>query len=155
MASITAHNWWTWHEDRTKSAKLLTLVKSIPLFTAHIVPHAQSATGLKITLLRLMAHVEPTMSATSWQNRINVSPWFEWQTMISQSACADKTHLSFDPQFYPTVNNHFLLVNSCSQKRPSGLCMSFKENVPNPLALPHLLLDLMPMGRAFSFLATC
>ena len=36
-----------------------------------------------------------------------------WMTnAISQSARAENTHLPFDRQFYPTVQNHFLSVNS-------------------------------------------
>ena len=42
---------------------------------------------------------------------------FEWQTAISQSACADETHHSLHRQFYPTVHNNFLSVNTRSPKR--------------------------------------
>ena len=45
----------------------------------------------------------------------------ERQTTISQSACADATHHSFD-----TVHNHFLL-NSCPLKGPGWLYTSEKE----------------------------
>ena len=38
---------------------------------------------------------------------IHISPRFEWQTAISQSARADETHLHFDSQFYPTVHNNY------------------------------------------------
>ena len=35
---------------------------------------------------------------------------FEWQSMISQSASADRTHPSFNCHFYATVHDHFLSV---------------------------------------------
>ena len=43
-------------------------------------------------------------------------PRFEWQASISQSACRDETHHSFDRQCYLTVQNQFLSANSGSEE---------------------------------------
>ena len=52
------------------------------------------------------------------EQAVNVSPTFDSQTAISQSARAGETHHSFDRRFYPTVNNHFISTNSRSPKGP-------------------------------------
>ena len=45
------------------------------------------------------------------RSTINASPRFEKQTVVSKSARADETNDSLDLHFYPTVQNHFLLMN--------------------------------------------
>ena len=48
--------------------------------------------------------------AQAYRITVSVLPRFESQTLISQSTRADETHRSFDRQFNPTVQNHFLSV---------------------------------------------
>ena len=52
---------------------------------------------------------------------INVSPCSEWQTVNSQSACADETHYSFNHQFKSSESfpfyKRFTLTEECSQVR--------------------------------------
>lgn len=75
----------------------------------------------------------PKVSATHINTcnagRCNVLPRFEWQTMISQSACTNKTHNSFNCQLYLTVKNRFLLANSQSLKGPGWWCIGERENL--------------------------
>ena len=73
----------------------------------------------------------PRMAASSMSrwvasvvNIMNVSPWFEWQTAISQSAWVDKTHHFSDCQFYPAVQNCFLTMIFCSLKSSGRLYTS-------------------------------
>jgi len=61
-------------------------------------------------------------------------PWSEWQTMRSQSACTDETHHSSDSQFYLTVQNHFLLINSHSLNRLGVREKTTPVNLPNKWA---------------------
>ena len=55
---------------------------------------------------------------------VNVSRSFEWQTAISQSARADETYHSFDHQFSPLGQNHFLSASSIA---PGWSCTSKTE----------------------------
>ena len=79
------------------------------------------------------------------QKQIDVSPRFEWQTAISQSARVDETRHSFNRQFYCTAQNHLLSVNCRSPKGPDWSYASRgrekrvvrEKNVPNTWALPH------------------
>ena len=45
---------------------------------------------------------------------VNVSPRFEPQIAVSQSARAGKIHFSFDRHFHPKVQVHILSVKSLS-----------------------------------------
>ena len=66
--------------------------------------------------VRLVGAIRPTKVSIVVQVGLtfNVATRFERQTAISQSARADEPHLSFDRQFYQTVQNRFLSVNSVS-----------------------------------------
>ena len=48
-----------------------------------------------------------------------VSSKYKWQTLISQSACADDTHHSLSCHFYQKIQKHLLSVNFSSPKGPS------------------------------------
>ena len=73
---------------------------------------------------------------------IDVSPRFERRTTISQSACADDTHHSFDRQFYWTVQNHFLSMDPRCVKGPDLSYTSEREKPSKHVGTVTLLSDL-------------
>ena len=84
----------------------------------------------------------------SFLRPINVSPIFERQARISQSARADETHRSFDHHIYPTLQNHFFSVISRWSYTSDGE-KRFKQ-----VRAATRLSDLASMSGAFSPLAT-
>ena len=86
-----------------------------------------------IWMLELDSSHHSTIASAS---STDLSPRFEWHTMISQSARADETNHSFARRFYQTVQNDFLSVNSRSTKGP-GWSYTRGKNV-NSWAPPHL-----------------
>ena len=72
---------------------------------------------------------------------IDVSPRFERRTTISQSACADDTHHSFDRQFYWTVQNHFLSMDPRCVKGPDLSYTSEREKPSKHVGTVTLLSD--------------
>ena len=62
--------------------------------------------------------------------QLNMSPRFEWQSVISQSACTDETHNSFDQEFHLTVHNHFLLSILAYQRGQLYCTWGREKNIP-------------------------
>ena len=84
--------------------------------------------------------------------RINVSPRFEWQTTINQSAHIDKTQHSFDRCLYPTIQNYFLFVNSRSRKGPDWSYTSGRGKGSKQEGAATRFLDLTASFGALSLL---
>ena len=91
--------------------------------------------------------------AQAYRITVSVLPRFESQTLISQSTRADETHRSFDRQFNPTVQNHFLSVNSRSPRSQADRT-SAREKEFQVLGRRPVCSDFMSIGGAFCLMAT-
>lgn len=74
--------------------------------------------------------LDPVLTYSLSYIQWNMSPRFEWQSVISQSACTDETHNSFDQEFHLTVHNHFLSSILAYQRGQLHCTWGREKNIP-------------------------